>query len=183
MVLTTFTPRQVDWQTLRDAFVRRPERATYAELAAEFGVNESRIKRCASDEGWVSLRAAYLEKQLRACNAGEIVLAAVKVDGAIVHGFADMALIVTQQLKEIVTSINPERSPQGRADTLNTCTFAQCNLARALKEVGVVGIPKGLADGAQKENGRWNSAMLAQINLTIQNLQPIKPVPDAQQTG
>jgi len=146
-------------------------------------LNENRIKRCAADEGWTALRAAYLDERLRACDAGQIVLAAVKVDGAIVNSFSDVALIATQQLKEILGSINPERSPQGRADVVNTCTFALCNLARALKEVGVVGIPKGLSDGAQKENGRWNPAMLAQINLTVQNLQAAKPVPVEQASG
>ena len=179
----SFPLRTIDWPKVRDAFVRRPERPTYAELAVEFDLNENRIKRCAADEGWTARRAAYLEEQLRVCDAGQVLLAAVKVDGAIVHSFSDLALLTTQQLKEIVTSIDPERAPQSRADTVNTCMFALCNLARALKEVGVVGIPKGLADGAQKDNGRWNPAMLAQINLTIQNLTAAKPAPVEQQTG
>ena len=183
MVAQQFIARPVDWPKVRDAFIRRPERATYAELAAEFDLNENRIKRCAADEGWTALRAAYLEEQLRVCDAGEILLAAVKVDGAIVHNFSDLALITTQQLKEIVTSINPERAPQSRADVVNTCMFALCNLARALKEVGVVGIPKGLADGAQKENGRWNPSLLSQINLTVQNLTAEAKKPNDESVG
>ena len=68
-----------------------------------------------------------------------------------------------------------------RANTLNTVSFAMGNVARALKEVGVVGIPKALKEsaGVDSGNGRWNPQMLQALNVTVQN---IVSTQDASQT-
>jgi len=53
-------PRTIDWPKVRETFVRRRERPTYAEIGAEFAISEDRVKRAACDEGWAALRAGYL---------------------------------------------------------------------------------------------------------------------------
>jgi len=177
MVAQQFIARPVDWPKVRDAFIRRPERPTYAELAGEFDLNENRIKRCAADEGWTALRASHLETQLQACNASQVLLSAVKIDQTIVREFSDAALIVLGRIKTCVEGVEENRAASTNVQVYNTATFALANLSRALKDVGIVGIPKGLADGAQKENGRWNPQLLSQINLTVQNLSQAKDGP------
>ena len=72
---------------------------------------------------------------------------------------------------------NKKLSETTRANTLNTCAFTLSNLANALARVGVVGLPKSLKEsaGVDSGNGRWNPAMLASLNVTVQNLRA--PVP------
>jgi hypothetical protein len=51
------------------------------------------------------------------------------------------------------------------------------NLANALARVGVVGLPKSLKEsaGVDSGNGKWNGALLASLNVTVQNL--LAPAP------
>lgn len=169
---TVIPARAFDWVTLRQAFITRPERATYAELSGEFGVPEERIKRAASDEGWAALRAAHLEEQLKQGDAAVAILRAAKMDSAVMGSFTNLALEMVHKLQEIVDQVESKKSVNTRANTLNTVSFAMGNVARALKEVGVVGIPKALKEsaGVDNGNGRWNPAMLQALNVTVQNI-------------
>lgn len=169
---TVIPSRAFDWVTLRQAFITRPERATYAELSGEFGVPEERIKRAASDEGWAALRAAHLEEQLKQGDAAVAILRAAKMDSAVMGSFTNLALETVRKLQEIVDQVESKKSVNTRANTLNTVSFAMGNVARALKEVGVVGIPKALKEsaGVDSGNGRWNPAMLQALNVTVQTI-------------
>ncbi|MEY4689150.1 MAG: hypothetical protein RIR76_3173 [Verrucomicrobiota bacterium] len=169
---TVIPLRSFDWVPLRTAFITRPERATYAELAAEFRVPEDRIKRASSDEGWAALRAAHLEEQLKQGDAAVAILRAAKMDSAVMGSFTNLALETVRKLQEIVDQVESKKSVNTRANTLNTVSFAMGNVARALKEVGVVGIPKALKEsaGVDNGNGRWNPAMLQALNVTVQNI-------------
>jgi hypothetical protein len=75
---TVIPARAFDWSAVREAFITRPERATYAELGSEFHVSEDRIKRAAADEGWAALRAAHLEGQLKQGDAAVAILRAAR---------------------------------------------------------------------------------------------------------
>lgn len=175
---TVIACRNFDWVGLRQAFIERPERATYAELGREFHLSEDRIKRCACDEGWATLRAAHLDKQLRSGDAAVALMRAAKMDSAIMASFTNLALETVRKLQEIVDQVESKKSVNTRANTLNTVSFAMGNIARALKEVGVVGIPKALKEsaGVDSGNGRWNPAMLQSLNITVANLmQPSAP--------
>ena len=183
MRLSEFRARGHEWVGLRRAFIERPVRATYAELGKEFYISEDRIKRCACDEGWAMLRAAHLEAQLRQGDAAVALLRAAKMDSAIMASFTNLALETVRKLQEIVDQVESKKSVNTRANTLNTVTFAMGNIARALKEVGVVGIPKALKEsaGVDSGNGKWNPQMLASLNVTVQNLMmtkdgPMKPI-------
>jgi hypothetical protein len=169
---TVIPARGFDWVPLRQAFITRPERATYAELSGEFRIPEERLKRAAADEGWASLRAAHLDSQLRQGDAAVALLRAAKMDSAIMASFTNLALETVRKLQEIVDQVESKKSVNTRANTLNTVSFAMGNIARALKEVGVVGIPKALKEsaGVDSGNGRWNAGMLASLNVTVQNL-------------
>ena len=124
------------------------------------------------------LRAAHLEAQLRQGDAAVALLRAAKMDSAIMASFTNLALETVRKLQEIVDQVESKKSVNTRANTLNTVTFAMGNIARALKEVGVVGIPKALKEsaGVDSGNGRWNPAMLQSLNITVANLmQPSAP--------
>ena len=176
---TVIAPREFNWVGLRRAYIERAERATYAELGREFNISEDRVKRAAADEGWSVLRAGHLEAQLRSGDAAVALLRAAKADSAITHAVTNLALEVIQQLHEVVArAATASKSENTTGNTLNTVTFALKNLTGALKEMGVVGVPKVLRDsaGVENGNGRWNPQMLASLNVTVQNLlQPSAP--------
>ena len=170
---TVIAPREFNWVGLRRAYIERPERATYAELGREFNISEDRVKRAAADEGWSVLRAGHLEAQLRSGDAAVALLRAAKADSAITHAVTNLALEVIQQLHEVVArAATASKSENTTGNTLNTVTFALKNLTGALKEVGVLGVPKVLRDsaGVDSGNGRWNPAMLQSLNITVANL-------------
>lgn len=173
----------VDWVALRKAFTERAERPMLGELAAEFGVSVDRINRACGDEGWATLRAAHLEKQLRSGDAAVALMRAAQADTAVTHAVSNLALEVIQQLHEVVAkAATVSKAENTRANTLNTVTFALKNLTGALKEVGVVGVPKALKEsaGVDSGNGRWNPAMLQSLNVTVQNLMQPGAVPAPQ---
>lgn len=173
----------VDWIAMRKAFIERAERPLQADLAAEFGVSVDRINRACGDEGWATLRAAHLEKQLRSGDAAVALMRAAQADSAITHAVSNLALEVIQQLHEVATKAGTvSKAENTRANTLNTITFALKNLTGALKEVGIVGVPKSLKEsaGVDSGNGRWNPAMLQSLNVTVQNLMAPGAVPAPQ---
>lgn len=143
------------------------------DLAKEFGCSVARISRAMTDEGWAAMRAAHLEQALKTSDAAVALLRAAKADSAVVHAVSNLALEVIAQLHEITAkAATVSKAENTRANTLNTVTFALRNLTGALKEVGVVGIPKALKEsaGVDSGNGRWNPAMLQSLNVTVQNL-------------
>jgi hypothetical protein len=168
----------VDWLAARKAFIERAERPTVTELAAEFGCTVERMNRANADEGWATLRAAHLEKQLRSGDAAVALMRAAQADSAVTHAVSNLALEVIQQLHEVVAkAATVAKAENTRANTLNTVTFALRNLTGALKEVGIVGVPKSLKEsaGVDSGNGRWNPQMLASLNVTVQNLMAPAP--------
>ena len=175
---TVLPARNFDWVSLRRAFIETPERATYSELSKNFNVSEDRIKRAACEEGWATLRASHLNERLKAADAGVALLQAAKADSAVTHAFTDVALEVVREVHGVVSRLGGKKlSETTRANTLNTCAFTLSNLANALARVGVVGLPKSLKEsaGVDSGNGKWNGALLASLNVTVQNL--LAPAP------
>ena len=163
----------VDWVALRRAFVERPERPLYDELAKEFGVAPERITRAARDDGWSTMRAAFMEERLKQADAAMVLVNAAKREGAVTHAFTSAALEVCAQVHTVVQDLSKKKMAEAtRANTLNSCAFTLSNLANALARVGVVGLPKALKDsaGVDSGNGRWNPAMLQALNVTVQNI-------------
>lgn len=171
----------VDWVALRRAFVERPERPLYDELAKEFGVSPERIQRAARDDGWSTMRATFAEDRLKQADAAMVLVNAAKREGAVTHAFTSAALEVCAQVHTVVQDLSKKKMAEAtRANTLNSCAFTLSNLANALARVGVVGLPKALKDsaGVDSGNGRWNPAMLQALNVTVQNIMgPQAPVP------
>jgi hypothetical protein len=170
--------QSVDWIALRRAFIERPERPMLEDLGNEFGVSRDRINRASGEEGWATLRAAHLGERLKVADAGVALLQAAKADSAVTHAFTDVALEVVREVHGVVARLgNKKLAENTRANTLNTCAFTLSNLANALARVGVVGLPKSLKEsaGVDSGNGRWNPAMLASLNVTVQNL--MQPAP------
>ncbi len=171
MVAEQFTARAIDWQPLRSAYIDRAARPTYAELEEEFGVKLSSIGRVANEEGWNLLRAARLERAAKECDALAVMIEGAQVDRTLMREVADYAIISIRGIRSAVESIPDDRAATTKLEAHNTANFAVLNLAKALHEMGIVGLTK-VVNGAGKEaNGRWNPEMLQQINVTVQNLQ------------
>lgn len=164
----------VDWVALRRAFIERPERPLVDELATEFGVSTPRLNRAMQDEGWAALRAARLDSALRSSDAAKALLDAARTEGTVQRAVSNLALEVITQLHDVTQAAARAtgKAENTRANTLNTVTFALRNLTGALKEVGLVGLPRALksAPGMSDEQGRWNPQMLAALNVTVQNI-------------
>lgn len=163
--------RVIDWQSIRDFYIKTPQRPTFDEMADKFAVARSSISNASSDEGWPIIRANYLDAQIQASGAREIILSALSCAKAIVDAGTNFGLVMLQELTAVVQDgALATRAASTRADVLNTCSFAAANTARAMKDLGVVGFAKALSDEGKGGNGQWNPQMLQQINLTVQNL-------------
>jgi hypothetical protein len=163
----------VDWVGARQAYIERPERPMIADLAAEFGCSTDRMTRASGDEGWATLRAAYLDKQLRNGDAAVALMRAAQADSTLTHAVSNLAMEMIHQLHDLATTAGKvAKAENTRANTINTISFALRNITGALKEIGVVGVHKSLKEsaGVDSGNGRWNPAMLASLNVTVQNL-------------
>jgi len=163
----------VDWLGARKAYIERAERPMIADLALEFGCSTERMTRASGDEGWATLRAAHLEKQLRSGDAAVALMRAAQSDSALTHAVSNLAMEMIQQLHDLATTAGKvAKAENTRANTINTISFALRNITGALKEIGVVGVHKSLKEsaGVDAGNGRWNPAMLQSLNVTVQNL-------------
>lgn len=178
-----------DWPAIRRAFIERAERPLLSDLSVEFGVSEPRISRACSDEGWPALRAARLDDALRSSDAVKALLDAARTETTVQRAVSNLALEIVQQLQEVTAEAGNAKgkAENTRANTLNTVTFALRNLTGALKEVGLVGLPKALkaGGGMADEQGRWNPAMLQALNVTVQTIVGQQPqqVPAAGPSG
>ena len=163
-----------DWPAIRRAFIERPERPLLSDLSVEFGVSEARISRACSDEGWPALRAARLDDALRSSDAVKALLDAARTETTVQRAVSNLALEIVQQLQEVTAEAGKAKgkAENTRANTLNTVTFALRNLTGALKEVGLVGLPKALkaGGGMADDQGRWNPQMLQALNVTVQTI-------------
>ncbi len=170
---------------MREAFVERPQQPEFEEISAEFKVNESTVRKYATQEGWAALRCANLDRKLAESDAKTTILAVVRGDHVVSKKYLNLAIVTLDKLTLTVERLSDEKSPSTNAQTMNTCMFAAANLAKALHEVGVVGISKTLNDEGKEANGRWDPKFLNQINVTVQNLKaqesasapvPVEPV-------
>jgi hypothetical protein len=163
--------QSVDWIAVRRAFTERPERPVMTELANEFGLSVDRAQRACNDEGWPALRAAYMQTKLQQADAGAAIVAAAKVDGAVIAKFTNVALETLGRIEAALQQADARKlAPNTRMNMYNTATFAVNNLANAMHRVGVIGLPKSLKDaaGVDSGNGRWNPQMLQALNQTVQ---------------
>ena len=171
MANPNFTLRTFDWVSVRRDFIEADERPTWAELAAKYKCSEDRLRRAAQDEGWATLRVAHLENQLKNGDAAVALLRAAKMDTAVIAAVTNVSLNVISKLEEIIGQLETKKSVNTRANTLNTVTFALGNVTKALKDVGVVGIPKALKQaGMEGSNGQWSASMVSALNVTVQNI-------------
>lgn len=157
-------------EILRQTFIERANRPTYDELAAEFKCPVGTIKNYAADESWVALRLAHQEALAQKSDAFAIILRATQIDKRVVESFADVVVSTLHKLSTVVADVDGSKAASTRAQILNTCSFAAKNLGDLCKAIGLVGMPKGMADEGKEANGRWNPQMLSQLNVTVQNI-------------
>lgn len=178
------TPTVKDqWKPVREVFLSREDRPSFSELAAEFGIEEKRIERAATDQGWVILRAKKSAELLERTDAHEKILMAAALQTAVTDRFSVMAILTLEGLGKSLADLekDTERAPAGRTNILNTVSFTLANLARGLKDAGIMGIPRALAeslkDGAPKgaEGEEYLKRALHQINLTVNLAREGKP--------
>lgn len=171
-----FRPRGEEWAKIRLAFIERPTRPSYEELASEFGIASETVTKASNDEGWPMLRAQRMEQSLREAGAGEIVQRALQSSRAIVAQGETFAVRTFQLILRLIDEVEgkTDLAVTTRANTLNTLTFAAVNVGQAMKHMGIVGLPKELANSAETANGRWKPELLQQINVTLHNISQAK---------
>lgn len=160
--------RLIDWPTIREAFIKRPERPTYEALAEEFAIPRGTVANASSDEGWPMLRAQHVEAQLEKADAGAILVKALAADRALSSKGATFGLAAIDSLLD--TLAHPKMatySPSTKSEVTNTCSFAFVNVAKGLREMGITGISKTLDQAGKESNGQWNPQLLAQINVNV----------------
>ncbi len=155
---------------MRETFIERALLPSYDELAEEFSVPISTVRKYASQEGWPGMRVAHQDRQIAESEAKGAVLAVLKGDHTVSRKYLNLAIVTLDKLTLTVERLDDKRAESTNAQTINTCMFAAANLAKALHEVGIIGITKTLNGVGKEDNGRWNPQMLQQINLTVQNL-------------
>jgi len=163
--------RDFKWEEAREAFVSRGVKPSYDEISTEFSIPLSTVRLAAMDEGWPMLRANKVNAALEAVNAGEQILTALKSSRAIVSAGENVGIIALQKITQLLEDVinDKDKAVSTRANNLNTISFAISNVAKAMKDLGIVGFAKGLQDEGAP-NGKWRPELLNQINITVQNL-------------
>ena len=157
------------WDKVRARFCESPERPTYKELSEEFHLPEKTICAAAFDQGWPILRARHIDERLEAAGARETVLAAVLASRAIVSTGENVGMSMLQKIAALASELE-EGALSSRINLANTLTFALSNTAKAMKDLGIVGFAGKLKEEGQSGNNQWDPKLLAQVNVTIQNL-------------
>ena len=158
-----------DWSAVRNAFLDEPERPTYPELAARFGIPLGSLSVVAADQGWALLRAQKLQRALADCDAAGALVAAAKGERLVTDRFRELAVIIIAAL--IVESGQLPEKQRGKLNALQTMSFTALNIGQALKAVGIIGLPKELRDGLKAgEDGNPDGfrGALANLNVMIQ---------------
>jgi hypothetical protein len=161
----------MDWTPVRLAYIDRAERPTYAELSTEFSIPESSVKRIAADEGWPLMRARRLELAMQQSDAATVLIEAARGEREVLESFRAVALVMLRDTLANIEQVRSEGKPARRLALIQTASFALQNLSQALKNVGFIGIPKGLQDRLKDREERgdgWRSGM-AMLNVLIQN--------------
>ena len=165
---------KADWASIRDAYLTETPTPTYSELAERYGVSTSLVSRMAREEDWPNLRLQKQAVALQQIKAGEIIAQAVTASSLAIKRAEKVALDLFAALEDTIGSIrgivNDEKSARKAFDMLNTASFAFSNTCQGLKTLGVVGLPKELANAGKSGNGQWDKSLLNQINLTINGL-------------
>ncbi len=168
-----FTPKGIDWAGARKAFVERIPRPSYDDVADEFSCAISSLQRLSSEEGWPAQRAQFMERRLAEADVNQALLEVVSGDRAVQTRITSFVLVTLEKLTACVESIEDDKAPATKANVMNTCTFALANITASLKNMGMNGLAKGLdkaGKDAAKDGTGWTPNMMAQINLTVQNL-------------
>ena len=175
------TQRVTDWDPVRKAFIESDERPTYAELSTRFSVPLSSLATVAADQGWVAMRARRVESLLSAGDAGAVIARAAAGETLLTEHFRDSVLVILIKLREELAGLADVKSRRARLNSLQTASFAVLNCSSAIKAVGIVGLPKQLRDGLDREDetnpAGWRQGILASINLTLNGLKPSGPDP------
>ena len=166
---------KANWQPIRDACLQRTPVPTFTELAEEFGLSSAIVARVANDEQWALARQKAQDKALQSARAGEVIMEAIGAENATVEQLRRAALSillgVEQAGQHLVKLMADPANLRKGLDMANTASFTLANTANALKTVGVIGIPKELANAGKSANGQWDKGLLQQINVTVQGLQ------------
>jgi hypothetical protein len=165
---------KADWASIREDYLTDTPTPTYSELAERYGVSTSLVSRMAREEDWPNLRLKKQAVALQQIKAGEIIAQAVTASSLAIKRAEKVALDLFAALEDTIGSIrgivNDEKSARKAFDMLNTASFAFSNTCQGLKTLGVVGLPKELANAGKSANNQWDKGLLQQINVTIGSL-------------
>jgi hypothetical protein len=164
------TPTVRDWSAVRKTFVESEQRPSYAELSERFSIPISTIGNVAADQGWVVMRAKYLESVQLTSDAAQLITAAAKEDGGISNRFRGVVLTILQLLEEELAGFREIKSQATRFHRLQDASFISQNCGNALKAVGLGSLPKGLTDRMAEREGSNPAGWKQGIMVTVNNL-------------
>ena len=165
-----FRPRGEHWDKIRQKFCESPERPTFKELSVEFNIPEKTLTNAAFDQGWPILRAQAMNAALEEAGARETILAALQASRAVVSAGENAGLIMLQKIVQLANEVSDDKALATRSNILSTLGFAISNTAKAMKDLGIVGFAGKLKEEGTSGNNQWDPKLLAQVNVTIQNL-------------
>lgn len=171
-----FAARDFDWESARDFYASASPQATYAEIGERFGIPAGTVGRAASEEDWPNLRKKRQELAVKESGALEMLAEAAKQTHAAAGMAGEVALMIFSGLMSAIQKLEGEdRKPIYIVNVLQTASFCLLNTANACKAIGVVGLPKELANygrdnGGVDGHGKWDRQLLVQINSTVQGM-------------
>ena len=165
---------KANWEPVRQAYLQRIPAPSYRDLANEFGIPQSTVAKMGLEERWPQLRLDQQNAAMQLVGASDVIVQALTAERQAIDQAKQVAMGILCAINNVLESIVDESSDPKRArktsDFLQTCSFTYANVTKGLKDIGVVGFPKELADAGKGANGKWDSKLLNQINVTIQGL-------------
>ncbi len=162
------------WPEIRSAYIDSDEKPAFTELADRFHLSFQAISARAADEGWAMARARRLEAAERKAEVSEALIELATERRETSAAIANAVLIGVRKLTVFLEALPPDIKPKAGFDQVNTCFFGLANAAKALKDAGLVELPRSLVDGINSKGdaGRdFLKGALQQINITVQNAQ------------
>lgn len=163
-----------DWPQIRSAYIDADEKPTYTELADRFRLSLQAISNRAADEGWAMARARRLEQAEKKAEVSEALIELATERRETSSAIANAVLIGVRKLTVFLEAMPDDTKPKAGFDQVNTCFFGLANAAKALKDAGLVELPRSLVDGINSKGDAGKEFLkgaLQQINITVQAAQ------------
>lgn len=171
-----FTPVDHKWDEALEFYLSSSPCATYVSVAERFEIPVGTLGRAASEEDWPALRKKRQELALLESNAMQMLTEAAQKGTAVPGMAGEVAMVIFAGLLTHLGQMEKATcKPSYAVQVYQNASFCLLNTANACKSLGIVGLPKELAElgkshGGVDGHGKWDKQLLQQINVTVQGL-------------